>query len=190
MSIEELQEQIPSGSDVRVIGKNEKKARASILKLGLKQIKGITRVTFKRKGGSIVAIEQPEVYKSAGGSYIVFGEAKVEDLTKRYEEAMKAQQAAQQAAAGAAAAGVTAPAAKDPESITADLHAAADLKEAGKGAAGAAAEEDDGEVDESGVDAGDIDIIVEQTNVSRAKAVKALKENKGDMVNAIMSLTT
>ncbi|GME73954.1 unnamed protein product [Ambrosiozyma monospora] len=187
MSIEEIQEQIPSGSDVRVIGKNEKKARASILKLGLKQIKGITRVTFKRKGGSIVAIEQPEVYKSAGGSYIVFGEAKVEDLTKRYEEAMRAQQAAQQAAAGAAAAGGEA--AKDPESITADLHAAADLKEAGKDAA-AGAEEDDGEVDESGVDAGDIDIIVEQTNVSRAKAVKALKENKGDMVNAIMSLTT
>ena len=54
-----------------------------------------------------------------------------------------------------------------------------------------AAEEDDeeGEVDESGLDPKDIEIVVEQTQVSRAKAVKALRKHDGDMVNAIMDLS-
>ena len=48
---------------------------------------------------------------------------------------------------------------------------------------------DDGDVDESGVEAKDIDLVVSQANVSRAKAVKALRANDGDIVNAIMELT-
>lgn len=39
---------IPSGSSVTVHSRNEKKARKSIAKLGLKQVPGITRVTLRR----------------------------------------------------------------------------------------------------------------------------------------------
>lgn len=47
--------------------------------------------------------------------------------------------------------------------------------------------EDDGEeVDASGVEDKDISLVMEQANVSRARAVKALKENGNDIVNAIM----
>jgi NACalpha-BTF3-like transcription factor len=44
--------------------------------------------------------------------------------------------------------------------------------------------------DEEGVEANDIELVMSQAGCSRAKAVKALKENDMDLVNAIMSLTT
>ena len=49
--------------------------------------------------------------------------------------------------------------------------------------------EDEGEVDETGVEAKDIESVMSQASVSRAKAVKALKSNDNDIVNAIMELT-
>lgn len=170
MSVEE----IPQGAEVNIINKNEKKARELIKKLNLKQIKGISRVTFKQRGNLIYAIELPDVYKSPAGTYVVFGEAKVDDMNQRLAQS----QAAQAAAAN------DAPADKSPESITADLEAASlnANKEPEE-------EVDESNVDESGLDADDISIIVEQTQVSRAKAVAALRKHKGDMVNAIMELS-
>ena len=51
------------------------------------------------------------------------------------------------------------------------------------------AEESEEEVDETGVEAKDIELVMSQAGCTRAKAVKALKENDGDLVNSIMSLT-
>lgn len=42
------------------------------------------------------------------------------------------------------------------------------------------------EVDETGVEVKDIELVMSQANVSRAKAVRALKNNSNDIVNAIM----
>lgn len=39
---------VPAGSSVTVHSRNEKKARKSIAKLGLKHVPGITRVTLRR----------------------------------------------------------------------------------------------------------------------------------------------
>merc|ERR1711981_159141 len=50
-------------------------------------------------------------------------------------------------------------------------------------------DDEDEEVDEDGVEANDIDLVMSQANVSRSKAVKALKNNSNDVVNAIMELT-
>ena len=47
-------------------------------------------------------------------------------------------------------------------------------------------EEDDEELDESGVEDKDIDLVMTQASCSRAKAIKALKNNNNDIVNAIM----
>lgn len=44
-------------------------------------------------------------------------------------------------------------------------------------------------MDESGLEEKDIELVVSQANVSRAKAVRALKRNNNDIVNAIMDLT-
>jgi nascent polypeptide-associated complex subunit alpha len=50
-------------------------------------------------------------------------------------------------------------------------------------------EEEGEEVDESGVEAKDIELVMTQAGVSRSKAVKALKNADGDIVSAIMELT-
>lgn len=176
MSIEE----IPQGAEVTIIPKAEKKARETLLKLGLKQLKDISRVTFRRKNNTILAIEKPEVYKTSGGSYIIFGEAQVEDLTKRYQEAMAAQQAASEVNEA-----INAP--KD------DLASSIqdDLKKASLEDKSASADADDDEPqDATGLEESDITVIMEQTNTSRNKAIKALKEHDGDIVNAIMSLSS
>ncbi len=47
-----------------------------------------------------------------------------------------------------------------------------------------APEEDDGPVDETGVDPKDIELVMAQVNCSRAKAVRVLKESGGDLINA------
>lgn len=177
MSIEE----IPQGADVQLLSKDEKKARELIKKLNLKEVKGITRVTFKQKGNLIYAIDQPDVYRSAAGTYVVFGEAKVDDMNKRIAEA-QAEASQKEKLSKAAAANALGADDKSPELITADLEAASLANKAEDA-------DDDEEVDESGLDAGDLDIIAEQTQVSRAKAAKALRKHDGDMVNAIMELS-
>ena len=52
-----------------------------------------------------------------------------------------------------------------------------------------AAAGDDESVDETGVDAKDIELVMNQAVCTRAKAIQALKNNDGDIVNAIMELS-
>ena len=111
-------------------------------------------------------IQKPDVYKNpASDTYIVFGEAKIEDLSQQaqMEAASKFNKVDVPQAGDAAAAG--------PAPIMEE-------------------EEDDEEVDAGGVEEKDIELVMSQASCSRAKAVAALKENDGDLVNAIMSLTT
>ena len=44
--------------------------------------------------------------------------------------------------------------------------------------------------DESGLDENDISLVMEQANVSRSRAVRALKNYDGDIIDAIMDLNT
>lgn len=61
-----------------------------------------------------------------------------------------------------------------------------------KAGVGAAVGDDEagGDEDATGLDEKDISLVMEQTNVSRAKAISALKKNDKDIVNAIMELTS
>lgn len=180
------EKQIPAGANVTVVPKHQKQAKERLLKLGLKQVKSVSRVTFKKKGNFILAIENPEVYKIQGGSYVVFGEAKVEDLNKRYAETLAAQKAAQKAADdGKNAAEDISTSGSVADAITEDLKKASleDKKDEDK-------EEEvaDDDVDTTGLDEADIKVVMDQANVSKAKAVSALRKEKGDVVNTIMSL--
>lgn len=47
-------------------------------------------------------------------------------------------------------------------------------------------ESEEEEIDASGVEEKDIELVMSQANVSRSKAVKALTNNQNDIVNAIM----
>jgi nascent polypeptide-associated complex subunit alpha len=56
-------------------------------------------------------------------------------------------------------------------------------------AAPAAQNDADDNEDAGGIPDKEIEIVMSQASVSRGKAIRALKNNKGDIVNAIMELT-
>jgi nascent polypeptide-associated complex subunit alpha len=145
-----------------------------VSKLGLKQLTGINRVTMRKSKNIIFVISKPDVYKSPNSdTYIVFGEAKVEDLSHQAQMAAADKFKLNQGASADAAA-------------AANLAAAAAAAGASKAPATIAEEDDDEEVDATGVEEKDIEIVVTQSNVSRKRAIKALKNNNNDIINAIM----
>lgn len=143
--------------------RSEKKARKQISKLGLKSISGITRVTIRKSKNILFVINKPDVYKSpASDTYIVFGEAKIEDLSQQAQ--LAAAEKFKNTIPSAAESATTVPAAQEDS-------------------------DNDEEVDATGVEPKDIELVMQQASVSRNKAVKALKNNQNDIVNAIMELT-
>ncbi|KAK3831895.1 MAG: NAC domain-containing protein [Linnemannia gamsii] len=156
------QQEVTSTSS-RVQSRSEIKARKALSKLGLQKVKGVTRVTVRRSGAPILAIAQPDVFRSLNSdTYIVFGEGQTEDMNSLQSQLQAAQEV---------------------------------LKDAGETGAAAEADaeaadaEDDEEVDEEGVSKEDIELVMNQANTTRSKAVKALKAHNNDIVNAIMELT-
>ncbi|KAL3064561.1 hypothetical protein OYC64_000755 [Pagothenia borchgrevinki] len=144
--------------------RSEKKARKAMSKLGLRQVTGVTRVTIRKSKNILFVITKPDVYKSpASDTYIVFGEAKIEDLSQQ----------AQLAAA---------------EKFKVQGEAVSNIQENTQTPT-VQEESEEEEVDETGVEVKDIELVMSQANVSRAKAVRALKNNNNDIVNAIMELT-
>lgn len=146
--------------------RQEKKARKSIAKLGLKPVPGVTRVAIRKTKSMLFVINKPEVFKNpSSDTYVVFGEAKIEDLTQQAQ--LAAAEKFKQAQASAPA-----PAAKQETIIEEEEE-----------------EEDEAEMDSTGLEEKDIDLVTQQAACSKAKAIKALKNNNGDIVNAIMELT-
>lgn len=144
--------------------RGEKKARKIMSKLGLKPIAGVNRVTIRKAKNILFVINNPDVYKNPhSDTYIVFGEAKIEDLTQQ----------AQVAAAEKF---------KAPDMSMGQSDAAAS-------SVAPIVEEEEEDVDDSGVPEKDIEIVMSQASVSKARAIRALKNNKNDIVNAIMELT-
>ncbi|KAI1079589.1 nascent polypeptide-associated complex, alpha subunit [Whalleya microplaca] len=167
----------PSGSTAVIHSRNEKKARKAIEKLHLTRVTGITRVTLRRPKNILFVINNPEVYKSPNSNtYIVFGEAKIEDLNSAAQQAAAQQLAAQ--------GGEHDHAGHDHD------HAGHDHGKAVEGADDKKDDDDDDEeVDADGLEDKDIELVMTQANVKRNKAIKALKENDNDIVNSIMALS-
>jgi len=108
----------------------------------------------------LFVISKPDVFKSpTSDTYVIFGEAKIEDLSSQLQT-----QAAEQ-------------------------FKAPDLSHVISKPETSAIAQDDEEVDETGVEPKDIELVMTQAGVSRSKAVKALKAADGDIVSAIMELT-
>jgi len=155
-----------AGGEKGKVNRAEKKSRKAVSKLGMKPVPGIVRVTVKKSKNILFVISRPDVHKAAtSDTYVVFGEAKIEDLGAQ-AQASAAQQFTQQVAGGGDAAG----AAEDKPQIE--------------------EVEEDGEVDESGIEPKDIELVMSQVQCSRAKAVAALKSNNNDIVEAIMQLSS
>jgi nascent polypeptide-associated complex subunit alpha len=142
--------------------RNEKKSRKVMEKLGLVAVHGILRATFQAGRQGIFVIENPDVFTiHSTNKYVIFGEAK---SSQRSEAAM---------------------AAKNFQTVTPGMSS-----ETGKEVPIQVSMENSIDpVDDFGVDIKDVELLMSQSGCSKAKAVKCLKDNDGDLVNAIMALT-
>merc|ERR1712070_931116 len=149
--------------------RSEKKSRKAMAKRGMKPVAGIIRVTIKKSKNILFVIKEPDVFKTstdnpkAPATYVVFGKAEIEDLSAQATSAAVEQFKAP--GAGLDAVGDDAP----------KIDATGD--------------DDDGDEDPGDLDENDIELVVKQAGVSKAKAIKALKQNDNDVVNAIMALS-
>merc|ERR1712054_698367 len=126
------EEEGPDGKPRSKQSRSEKKSRKAMQKLGMKPVPGVIRVTIKKSKNILFVISKPDVFKSpASDTHIIFGEAKIEDLSAQ----------AQTAAA---------------EQFKVPDLAAVDAK---KEDAPAAEDDEDGEVDETGVEPKDIELV-------------------------------
>ena len=146
----------------------EKKARKMMSRLGLRPIPDITRATFKMSSGYYF-IEDPDVYMNSNDSYVIFGEASspaAQAQTSQAQAAMAQQQAA----------------------ATKEMDVSYVIETVNNNTPELTTT-DEGDNKVEGVDEKDIDLVISQASCTRAEAIVALKENNGDLVNAIMSLT-
>merc|ERR1711977_805047 len=103
----------------------------------MKPVHGVSRVTIKKSKNILFVISKPDVHKSpASDTYIIFGEAKIEDLSAQAQA-----QAAQQFAGGA-----------DAGAAALEPQATAKVEEA---------DDDDGDdADETGIEPKDIELVM------------------------------
>merc|ERR1711965_307358 len=148
--------------------RSEKKSRKAMAKLGMKPVAGIIRVTVKKSKNILFVIKEPDVFKTssdnpkAPATYVVFGKAEIEDLSAQATSA-----AVEQFKAPGAGLDVGG---DEPKAVIDDA-------------------DDDGDEDAGDLDENDIELVVKQAGVLKAKAIKALKQNDNDVVNAIMALS-
>ncbi|EAR98331.2 NAC domain protein (macronuclear) [Tetrahymena thermophila SB210] len=141
--------------------RGEKKFKKAMAKLGMKSVEGINRVTIRKGKNLLLYIDNPDVMKSPGAenSYIIFGEAKINDFAQNL------------AASEAEKFNSKAPTQAPKTETTAET-----------------TEEAEGDLDETGLDAESIKMVMEHGKCTKAKAIKALRETEGDAVTAIIKV--
>lgn len=126
-------------------------------------------MTIRKSKNILFVINNPDVFKNpASDTYIVFGEAKIEDLSQQ----------AQVAAAEKFKSADMMPNVLDKDGGSRPM-VSQPIQE----------EEEDGEIDYKGVEEKDVDLVCAQAQVTKRRAIDALLRNDSDIVNAIMDLT-
>lgn len=155
--------------------KHEKKVRKALSGIGLKDAAGFSQMAVRNGKSMMLIIKNPDVMKvtsgKGGATYAVFGKVEVEDANAKQQQA---QQLMEQIRAMQEKQG-----AKEGEDDSDDE--CPDLAEVTFG------EEEKAEIGDLSED--DVKLVIDQAGVTRNKAISALKENDGDVVNAIMSLS-
>merc|ERR1711962_131575 len=138
----------------------ERKTKKAMMKLGLAPVEGINRVVLRKDKTLLFVVPNPEVFRE-GDTWVVLGEARVEDPNQRARE-MAAAKVAENI---------------QPKTKTEPVQAT--ITE----------EDEETDVPADGVEEKDIELVMQQAACTRAKAISALKSNSNDIVNAIMELT-
>merc|ERR1719473_1690806 len=144
--------------------RSEKKSRKAMQKLGMKPVPGIVRVTVKKSKNILFVIKEPDVFKTNDSNPKGPQTFIVFGKAEIEDLSQQATNAAVEQFKPPSASDVS----KAPELV----------------------EDDDGDEDAGDLDENDIDLVVKQAGVSRSKAIKALKLNDKDVVNAIMALSS
>merc|ERR1712134_87463 len=138
----------------------ERKTKKAMMKLGLAPVEGINRVVLRKDKTLLFVVPNPEVFRK-GDTWVVLGEARVEDPNQRARE-MAAAKVAENI---------------QPKTKTEPVQAT--ITE----------EDEETDVPADGIEEKDIELVMQQAACTRAKAISALKSNSNDIVNAIMELT-
>merc|ERR1712072_1324284 len=150
------------GSGKSKQSRSEKKSRKAMQKLGMKPVPGIVRVTVKKSKNILFVIKEPDIFKTNDSN--PKGPQTFIVFGKAEIEDLSQQ------ATNAAVEQFKAPSAGDVAKATEQVEEG---------------DENAGDLDEN-----DIELVVKQAGVSRSKAIKALKTNDNDVVNAIMALSS
>ncbi|KAH8604342.1 NAC domain [Trypanosoma vivax] len=147
-------------ADVPQVSKSSKRCAKAMAKMGLKPEPNIVKAHIRKNGSLSFLVNHPEVYRFPGtNTFIIFGEAQLGDAKT------EAQEAAARAVSG----------------VVSDV---TDTVGTTSGS--------EGKVDDSArvVEPSDDEIksVMTGAHVDRHTAVQALKDNDGDVVNAIMKL--
>eukprot|EP01099_Mayorella_cantabrigiensis_P006056 TRINITY_DN49_c0_g1_i1.p1 TRINITY_DN49_c0_g1~~TRINITY_DN49_c0_g1_i1.p1 ORF type:complete len:214 (-),score=66.91 TRINITY_DN49_c0_g1_i1:94-735(-) len=145
--------------------RSEKKCRKAVSKLGMKAVPGIIRVTVKKSKNILFVISKPDVFKSpTSETYVIFGEAKVDDMGQAAAQAAASRQFGE-------AKETVQPKPQAPQASVEEVSTSTETE------------------DETGLEPKDIELVMTQTGASRAKAVRTLRKTGGDIVSAIMELS-
>ena len=142
--------------------RGEKKFKKAMMKMGLKPVENIVRVTLKTNKNMIMYVDEPFVMKSSETAYVIFGEAKIFDFGKAMAEkqAQKFQQ-------------------PEGEIKKKNLDEIKEIKE----------DHDDVPEEIGDIKEEDVQNLISYSNCSRNVAIKTLKATKGDIVEAITRLS-
>jgi len=170
--------------------RTEKKSRKAIGKLGMKPVPGIMRVTVKKARNILFVIANPDVYKSPNSdTYVIFGEAKIEDYSGEGGLTDSVSKYKNQADVGASNLNDL-PNLEPVTSTDASATSQASTGAATAAAAPAASSGSDSDLPSAeGLREEDIAMVAEQGKTTRAKAIEALRKSNNDMVQAIVSLS-
>merc|ERR1711990_1307142 len=153
-------EAVPEAETEGKQSRAERKTKKAMMKLGLAPVEGINRVVLRKDKTLLFVVPNPEFFRK-GDTWVVLGEARVEDPNQRARE-MAAAKVAENI---------------QPKTKTEPVQAT--ITE----------EDEETDVPADGVEEKDIELVMQQAACTRAKAISALKSNSNDIVNAIMELT-
>merc|ERR1711990_531994 len=154
-------EAVPEAETEGKQSRAERKTKKAMMKLGLAPVEGINRVVLRKDKTLLFVVPNPEVFRK-GDTWVVLGEARVEDPNQRARE-MAAAKVAENI---------------QPKTKTEPVQATITEED-----------EETDDVPADGVEEKDIELVMQQAACTRAKAISALKSNSNDIVNAIMELT-
>lgn len=142
--------------------KNERKARKSMSKLGLKPVEGITKIYIRKSKQVYFVVNKPDVFKLPNSdTYVIFGEAKIEDVNGA-NQAEAAQRLSQLTSSIPVADSDHVPSTSDVPVL------------------------DTGDFSPSPAD---VELVVKQAGCTREQATQSLIKHKGNVIDSIMELS-